>query len=187
MITIPWWWKKMCICRCSMAASAEKWTCRKQMCADLRERTSIPSHGGKCLHWQSTLLFTYSHFLSNTPNHIQSTHPSKTTQTNLLSSPLGLPLVRLPPNSPIPPPHPSTPRHVGSNLEHRILQRAPLSLPTHLLGENPASPHSQLRRRPAALPPRAVAQSLRRPGQPLAAECDCSGGRSAVFDAVGGE
>jgi len=101
--------------------------------------------------------------------------------------PLGLPLVRHPPRPPIPPPHPPTPRHTRPNLEHRILQRTPLSLPTHSLGESPAIPHSQLRRLPAALPPRTMAQSLRGPGQSLAAECDCRGGLSAVFDAVGAE
>lgn len=32
-----------------------------------------------------------------------------------------------------------------------------------------------------------MAQSLRRPGQPFAAECDCRRGRPAVLDAVGRE
>ena len=134
----------------------------------------------------SQVRYIQTRISSNIPNHIRPTHPSKTTPTNLLSAPLGLPLVRHPPDPPIPPPHPPTPRHPRPNLEHRILQRTPLALSTHLLGENPAIPHSRLRRRPAALPPRAVAQSLRRPSQPLAAECDCRGGRSVVFDAVGG-
>ena len=121
--------------------------------------------------------------LATNPLHLNNSLPQL--HQLILHSQIGLPLVRHPSSTAIPPPHPPTPRHPGPNLEHRLLQRTPLALPPHSLGEIPSSPHSHFRRLAAAFPPRAVAQSLRGPGQPLAAECDCRGGRSAVFDAVG--